>query len=667
MLDFGQDLLSNESIATSREWLVTNGIGGYASGTLSGVLTRRYHGLLVATLRPPLGRTVMLSKLEETVSYLGQMLPLFTNHWSGAEAKLHPNGFHHQRSFRLEGTIPVWSFACGDALLQKRIWMQREANTTYIQYKLEHACRPLQLTIKALVDYRDFHHNTHAGNWQMVVEPVPGGIRILAHVGAVPFYLLSDKCLASPQAVWYRNFFWGKEHERGMDALSDNLYAAEFQLTLGPGETVTLVASTEPQPNLDGESAYAERLAYERRLIDQSPVGRGPDWIRQLVLAADQFIVRRSLPDQPDGRTILAGYHWFGDWGRDTMISLPGLTLTTGRYEEAALILRTYGRSVDEGILPNRFPDSGSQPEYNTVDATLWYFQAIDSYLQVTGDYGLLAELFPVLQEIIEWHHRGTRYQIRVDPVDGLLYAGEPGMQLTWMDAKVGDWVVTPRTGKPVEINALWHNALCIMAQFAQRLGQPAEPYQQAAARVKSSFGKFWNGATNACFDVIEAPEGDDPALRPNQLLAVSLPYCPLDSERQRAVLETCCCYLLTSLGLRSLAPDDPDYHGSYRGTVEERDAAYHQGTVWTWLIGPLVAAYLRVHGDRQQARAFLQPFVHHLADYGVGSIGEIAEGNAPHQPRGAIAYARGVAEVLRAWWLTEPADASDMNNQNIF
>jgi predicted glycogen debranching enzyme len=667
MLNFGQDLLSNESIATSREWLVTNGIGGYASGTLSGVITRRYHGLLVAALQPPLGRTVLLSKLEETVSYLGQMLPLFTNRWSGAEAQLHPQGFYHQRQFQLEGTIPTWSFACGDALLQKRIWMQRLANTTYIQYRLERACRPMQLTIKALVDYRDFHRNTHAGNWQMVVEPVDKGIRIVAYVGAIPFYLLSDKGVVSPQAVWYRNFFWWQEHERGMDALSDNLYVAEFQVSLRAGETLTLVASTDPQPDLDGESAHAEKVAYERQLIDQSQVSQGPDWIRQLVLAADQFIVRRALPDQPDGCTILAGYHWFGDWGRDTMISLPGLTLVTGRFEEAAQILRTYARSVDRGMLPNRFPDSGQQPEYNTADATLWYFQAIAAYLAATGDGSLLQELFPVLQEIIEWHQRGTRYLIGVDPADGLLYAGEPGVQLTWMDAKVGDWVVTPRIGKPVEVNALWYNALRSMADFARQLGQPDEPYRQAAERVRESFARFWNEATGACFDVIDAPEGSDPALRPNQLLAVALPYSPLDAARQRAVLEICCCYLLASLGLRSLAPDDLDYRGSYRGSVEERDAAYHQGTVWSWLVGPLVAAHLRVYGDRQRARAFLQPFAHHLADYGIGSIGEIAEGNAPHRPRGAIAQAWSVAEVLRAWWLTEPTpEASDSTVEKI-
>ncbi len=375
-----------------------------------------------------------------------------------------------------------------------------------------------------------------------------------------------------------------------------------------------------------------------------------PTVTERLVLAADQFIVRRSLPDDPDGRSVIAGYPWFGDWGRDTMISLPGLTLVTGRHDVAARVLRTFARFVDRGMLPNRFPDEGETPEYNTVDATLWYFEAIRAYHAATDDDGLLGDLFPVLQEIVEWHRRGTRYHIQVDPDDGLLYAGEPGVQLTWMDAKVGDWVVTPRIGKPVEINALWYNALRSMADFARRLGEPLSPYEALAEQTVTGFARFWNQDTGYCYDVIHGPDGDDPALRPNQLFAVSLPHSPLSPSQQRAVVDVCARRLLTSHGLRSLARDDPAYIGHYGGDRRQRDAAYHQGTVWSWLIGPFVTAYLRVYDDRERARSFLQPFIHHLVDHGVGSISEIFDGDAPFAPRGCIAQAWSVGEVLRAW-----------------
>ncbi len=312
-------------------------------------------------------------------------------------------------------------------------------------------------------------------------------------------------------------------------------------------------------------------------------------------------------------------------------------------------------------MLPNRFPEADETPEYNTVDATLWYFEAIRAYHAATGDDALLRDLFPVLQEVVEWHRRGTRYNIHVDPADGLLYAGEPGVQLTWMDAKVGDWVVTPRIGKPVEINALWYNTLCSMADLARRLGKPAgraaDAYEALAEQARAGFARFWNKATGYCYDVIDGPDGHDPAgagdARPNQLLAVSLPHSPLAPEQQRAVVDVCARHLLTSHGLRSLASDDPAYVGHYGGDQRQRDAAYHQGTVWGWLIGPFVSAYLRVYGDHERARSFLQPLIHHLADHGLGSLSEIFDGDPPFTPRGCIAQAWSVAEALRAWQAT--------------
>jgi predicted glycogen debranching enzyme len=658
VIDFGREVCGDLVCGARREWLVTSGIGGYASGTLGGVLSRRYHGLLVAALRPPLGRTLLLTKLDEVATYDGVQYPLFANHWP--DDLVDPLGFHHLERFRLEGTTPVWAFACGDASLEKYVWMQPGANTTYIRYDLRRASAPLSLDIKALVNYRDHHASTFAGDWRMRVEPVEHGLWVTAFDGATPFYLLSDRAEATPEHEWYRDYFLSVEDYRGLDALDDNLYAGNFQATLHPGESLTMVASTEASPALDGASAYAERQAYERRLIVGAGLASAPtEAVKHLVLAADQFIVSRTLPGSPlgvegneeeGGSTIIAGYPWFGDWGRDTMISLPGLTLATGRHDVAGRILRTFAHFVDQGMLPNRFPDEGETPEYNTVDATLWFFEAIRAYHAATADDALLRDLFPVLQDIIEWHQRGTRYHIHLDAADGLLYAGESGVQLTWMDAKVGDWVVTPRIGKPVEINALWYNALRIMADFARRLDQRPALYEKLGEQAQSGFARFWSETVGYCYDVIDGPQGDDPALRPNQLLAASLPYSPLTSVQQRAVVDACARHLLTSYGLRSLAPDDPAYIAHYGGDQHRRDGAYHQGTVWSWLIGPFVSAHLRAFGDRERARSFLEPLIHHLADHGVGSISEIFDGDPPFTPRGCIAQAWAVAELLRAW-----------------
>jgi len=405
----------------------------------------------------------------------------------------------------------------------------------------------------------------------------------------------------------------------------------------------------------DGTAAWQRRQAHEDDLLSRwreawPEAADAPPWIRHLVLAADQFVVRRPLPDDPKGMSVIAGYHWFGDWGRDTMIALPGLTISTGRPEVARRILGTFARFVDQGMLPNRFPDAGEAPEYNTVDATLWYFEAIRAYHAATGDDGLLKDLFPVLEEIVRWHQKGTRYGIAEDPTDGLLRAGEPGVQLTWMDAKVGDWVVTPRIGKPIEVNALWHNALRAMGRFAQRLGRPAGRWEGLADRTRTGFARFWNAGAGYCFDVLDGPDGDDGALRPNQIFAVSLPESPLPRDRQRQVVDACARHLLTSFGLRSLAPGHPAYQGRYGGGPRERDAVYHQGTVWGWLLGPFALAHLRVYGDRAASAAFLSPMAHQLADFGVGSLGEIFDGDAPFAPCGCIAQAWTVSETLRAW-----------------
>ncbi|MCP4426580.1 MAG: glycogen debranching protein [Chloroflexi bacterium] len=662
-LDFGREVCGSLAAAETREWLVTNSIGGFASGTIAGTLTRRYHGLLLAALRPPLGRTLALVKLDETAVYDGlsssggRYYPLYANRWASGDVE--PCGFFHLERFHLEGTTPVWTYAVGNALLEKRIWMQPDANTTYIQYRLTRANAPLTLEARAFINYRDYHSTTIVNDWQPDIASVEKGVRIQMFPDAIPFSLLSANAEIYPQFDWYEDFFLGAEEYRGQnDVEEDHVYAAFVHARLQPGESFTLVASVETEPNLDGDAAYAERQAYENSLLEQAGdfAAAAPEPIRQLVLAADQFVVKRSTPAAPDGRSIIAGYHWFSDWGRDTMIALPGLTLTTGRPAIAASILRTFAHFVDMGMIPNRFPDAGETPEYNTVDATLWYFEAIRAYHAATGDDDLLRELFSTLTKIIVWHKRGTRYNIQMDEADGLIYAGEAGIQLTWMDAKVDDWVVTHRIGKPVEINALWYNALRIMAAFARRLGEAPDEYDVLAEKVKRGYGRFWNQQLGYCYDILDGPDGHDASLRPNQLFAVSLLHSPLLHSQQRAVVDVCGRRLLTSHGLRSLSPSDDVYVGRYGGDQVERDGAYHQGTVWGWLIGPFVSAHLRVYQDPVQARSYLQPLLRHLADHGVGSVSEIFDGDPPFTPRGCIAQAWSVAELLRVWRETEAA-----------
>jgi predicted glycogen debranching enzyme len=666
-LGWGREICGDLALAESREWLCANGIGGFASGTVAGSLTRRYHGLLVAALEPPLGRTLLVAKVDERIEYAGHTRPLSVNRWS--DGVVEPSGHLDLEAFRLDGTTPVWTYACADALLEKRIFMEPGANTTYVRYCLLRAAEPVTLEIKTLVNYRGHHATTRGSDWQMRVEPVAAGLRVVPFYGARPFLLLAEGAEAQPAHVWYRGFRLAAEEARGLDACEDHLHAGTFRLRLETGAARTLVLSSDSAPSLDGEAAWTRRHRHEADLLARweqaQPTGApAPTWIRQLVLAADQFVVRRPLPDDPHGMSILAGYHWFGDWGRDTMISLPGLTIATGRPEIGRRILATFARFVDRGMLPNRFPDAGDAPEYNTVDAGLWYFEAIRAYHAATDDDVLLKELFPVLEDIIAWHRRGTRYGIAEDPADGLLRAGEPGVQLTWMDARVGDWVVTPRTGKPVEINALWYNALRAMATFARRLGQPAG-WETLADRTRRGFGRFWHPTAGYCYDVIDGPAGDDDALRPNQIFAVSLAESPLPLDRQRQVVDACARRLLTSFGLRSLAPGHPAYRGRYGGGPTERDAVYHQGPVWAWLLGPFALAHLRVHGDPDVARTFLAPLADHLADYGVGSIAEIFEGDSPFRPRGCIAQAWSVAETLRAWRVIMAAARSSVDRRD--
>lgn len=653
-VEFGRDACSNLATSEPREWLVTNGIGGFAFGTVAGLLTRRYHGLLVATLKPPLGRTLLVTKVDEIAECEAGIYALGANRWMGGA--IDPRGFEHIERFHLEGTTPVWTFALGGALLEKRVWMEHGANTTYVSYQLIRGHSGLRLTVKILVNYRDFHCCTRAGDWRMDVQPVEHGLRVIAFDGAAPFYLLSAQAAAGSAHDWYRNYDLAIERYRGLEDCEDHLHAATFHAAMEPGGSVTIVLSTESEPNLDSKAALGNKLKRERSLLDRWDSKKSslkkvsPPWVRQLVLAADQFIVARPNAQYPSARTVIAGYPWFGDWGRDTMIALPGLTLVTGRPEISKDILRTFARFVDRGMLPNTFPEGGETPQFNTVDAALWYFEAARQYFAATRDSATLRELFPILAEIISQYSQGTRFNIHVDPADGLLYAGESGVALTWMDAKVGDWVVTPRIGKPVDVNALWFSALLAMARLARSLKKSSSEYESMALRARQGFRRFWNAPAQFCFDVLDGPEGNDARFRPNQLFAVALSERLLSAEQRRAVVDACERELLTPRGLRSLSPRDPQYLGRYGGSPRERDAAYHQGTVWGWLLGPFVLAHLQVYQDRARAAAFLEPAAQAILEYGLGTVGEIFDGDSPFMPRGCIAQAWTVAELLRAW-----------------
>ncbi|MEM1368871.1 MAG: amylo-alpha-1,6-glucosidase [Cyanobacteria bacterium P01_H01_bin.15] len=653
MTRWGRSSCGDFAIAESHEWLITNGIGGYGCGTVAGVLTRQYHGYLVAALKPPVGRTLLLAKLEETVIYQQQFFALGSNRWR--DKSIAPTGYQYLESFEQIGTTPMWRYRLGDALLRKQIWMEQGQNTTYITYTHEQGVASLTLSLQALVNYRDHHGGSTEGSWRVV--PDRQGLKIQANADSVPYFLVSDRVVFKPMRVWYRNYFLAMEEYRGTGNSCDHLHAATGDVLLQPGATVTVVVSTEPAPNTDGKLALRERLQTEAQLVKRwqavFDLKSPPDWTKQLVLAAEQFLVRRSGLE--NGRSVIAGYPWFGDWGRDTMISLPGLTAMTGRPKLARPILETFGRYVDQGMIPNLFPEQGEPPCYNTVDASLWYFQAVYEYFVATGDRELVLALFPVLDDIIDWYCRGTRYDIHLDD-DGLIYAGEPGTQLTWMDVKVDDWVVTPRHGKAVEINVLWFNALAIMLYFAELLDKPSPRYRELAARCHDGFQRFWQPELGYCCDVLDSPNGTDVALRPNQIFAIYLPEVGLDfppllsSAQQQQMFENICQHLFTSFGLRSLSPKHSDYQGHYGGDRYARDGAYHQGTVWGWLLGPYALAHYQVYQDATAALAILKPHGDHLAAAGLGSISEIFDGAPPHLPRGCFAQAWSVAETLRAW-----------------
>jgi predicted glycogen debranching enzyme len=644
-----------------REWLVTNGLGGYSSGTLVGVNTRRYHGLLIAAIVPPVQRMALLVRLNDALTLGEDTVELMTAEYQ-EEATVYPEGFRHIESFALEDGIPTWTFNVNGCLLRRTIWMIPGHNITVIRYKLAVGQQPVELALRPLCAARDHHANQHGSlEWHFAVDTVPDGARIQATPDSPPLWLLARGATFLPAGDWYWKFLLRQERERGYDHFEDLYQPGTFRTTLEPGGSLTLIATAEdPAQGLpDPDVALAAMRAAHGRATSNGNRQSAELRLRDaLQAAAEQFLVRRMIGQEATPQTsVIAGYHWFTDWGRDAMICLPGLLLGTGRVAEGASLLRTFAASIDRGMIPNRFPDSGEQADYHTADATLWFFQALSATLDALNDdaaQALLAELYPRLEDIIEWHQRGTRYGIGVDAGDGLLRAGQadPGTlptQLTWMDARTGGQVFTPRVGKPVEINALWINALQLMACWAPRRGDDPEPYKRAADTAASSFAqRFWYEAGGYLFDVVDGPGGDDHSLRPNQVIALAIEPLLIQGDRARAALQAVTDRLLTPYGLRTLAPEDPQYVGRCAGDQLSRDRAYHQGTVWPWLLGPYAEAHRKLHRSPEAITALLEPFHAHLRDAGLGSISEIFDGDPPHTPRGCIAQGWSVGELLR-------------------
>ncbi len=664
--------------AIAHEWLVTNGRGSYASGTVAGANTRRYHGLLVAALRPPLGRTLLVAALDATVEPAAggapgtSPIPLHVHEYH--DGTVAPQGYRHIEAFALDDGIPTWTYGFAGGRLTRQVWMEHGRDITYVRYALAPESAPIVLRVAPLCTFRDYHALTQGHpDWRYVVEPQETGVALRAWPEAPPYRLWLDRpAHFTRREEWSWRFLYRVERDRGLDHLEDLYVPGDYAVALAPGETVTVVLTTESAAAASAAAGDSHALSRARTRARLLPHRAGINAVADpvaatLCLAADQCLVARGSPAAAStAGTVLAGYPWFADWGRDTMIALPGLTLATGRAQEAEAILRVFADHVQDGLLPNRFPDAGDVPEYNTADATLWYFHAVARVLahSAAGAAGsgapeprqLLSDLYPVLRRIVAHHLRGTRHHIHVDPDDALLYAGEPGVQLTWMDAKVGDWVVTPRIGKPVEINALWLHALTRMAEWATALGaaDDATEYRRWLSRGQASFAaRFWYAAGGFLYDVVDGPEGDDGSLRPNQVIASALPETPLTESQRRRVVEAVAQHLLTPVGLRSLDPGDDRYRGRYAGDIWQRDGAYHQGAVWPWLIGPFIDTHLAVYGDRAQARRILEPLAAHLGTAGVGSVSEIFDGDPPHTPGGCYAQAWSVAELLRSWLLT--------------
>jgi predicted glycogen debranching enzyme len=645
-------VIDNYDRLSQLEWLETNGLGGWSGATICGTNTRRYHGLLMAAHPPPAERILLISKLDETIIYNGKRFELGTNNYGDT---VYPDGYTFLESFD-RYFFPTWIYNTGDVQIQKTITMVSGENTTLIRYKILRAADEFDIEFTPLIAARFYHALQHAENnifWD--IEFADGLFHNQPFAGAPDIYISIPGSTYRSVNKWFLKFNYTEEKSRGLDYVEDLFNHGVFSVKLKEGDEIDIILSTENPDKRNVRELFEKELT-RKKLISAGSTGY---ILKQITLAADQFIVKREIPDQLNkGKdisliTVIAGYHWFTDWSRDTMISLPGLCLATGRFDDAKKILTVFAKSVSQGMLPNRFQDNNEPPEYNNADGTLWYFVAVYYYLQSTHDWHfVLEEILPVLRDIIHWHLNGTRYNIHMD-ADGLLYAGEKGQQLTWMDARIGDYVVTPRMGKPVEIEALWYNVLKIFENLLVVKGETVEAaiFHDRAEYAKKSFQeKFWNEEGGYLFDNIDENGKPDSSLRSNQLFAISLPHALLEGERANDVFKIVNSKLYTPFGLRSLSPDDPKYCGHYQGDVFARDYAYHQGTVWSWLLGAYIDAGMRIKGEsyRRTAMEIVQRFAANLNEGCVGSISEIFDGDEPFLPGGCIAQAWSVAEILR-------------------
>ncbi len=658
-----------ENFDPTREWLVTNGLGGYASGTISGVLTRRFHGILIAALPAPFGRMMMLNDLMEIVQLPdGSSVLLETEEREGSRLRI--KGAKYLAEFKLEWGLPVWRYEIGELTLEKRLMLPHGQNTTLITYTLKSGEGNVRLKLRPAIQFRA--HESRVGDpfgepYELTVTE--DRYELCAPSTRLPplkMSLCDRKAAFTFNREMIDSLAYNMEKSRGYDWTGSLWSPGYFHVDLSQGDSATIVASTESWEVIQAlkpTEAHAAEHERRRRLLERPDFATKDKTVAELTLAADQFVITpagrvedatRARAAGDEVRTVIAGYHWFTDWGRDTMISLEGLTLTTGRHIQARYVLRTFAHYIREGLIPNMFPEGKKEGLYHTTDATLWFFHALSRYVEATGDKVTLRLILPQLIDIVAHHLKGTLFGIHVDPKDGLLTQGAEGYQLTWMDAKVDDWVVTPRRGKAVEINALWYNALRLLEGWMrEEHGEEAAQTMAAhAERARASFNqRFWNEDTGFLYDVIDGEQGDDPSCRPNQLFAISLPNPILDRSRWEPVVEVVKTRLLTPVGLRSLAPGEPAYKAMYDGDLRTRDAAYHQGTVWAWLIGPFVDAWLKIHPeDRVGARRFLEGLLPHLNEACIGTISEVFDAEQPFTPRGCIAQAWSVAEMLRSW-----------------
>lgn len=649
-----------------REWLVTNGLGGYASGTLGGANTRRFHGKLIAAMPAPRGRIMMFNHLEETISGPDELLVRLSGNEIDKDVFWPDTAFLEE--FLLERGLPLWRYSGEGLRIEKRVVMPYMQNTTLILYRVLEAPSGFTLNLRPSLHFRPHEGlltNPVPDHWSVDVRGQDIEISDRSEFPSLRIAMRGAEAeldrdeQMSPHVLYRIEKSRGYEHEGALWSPG----VMRFPLVAGEQLGITIaVESWEAIHVLDATSTVETEIARREALLDRAGAARNHPVMAQLVLAADQFLIQphtrtadktRAHASGDEARTVIAGYHWFTDWGRDTMISLEGLTLVTGRQREAGSILRTFASYIRDGLIPNMFPEGDNEGLYHTADATLWFFHALNRYLRYTNDRATVSAIVPRLVDIIDHHLRGTRFNIGVDPADGLLSQGADGYQLTWMDAKVGDWVVTPRRGKAVEINALFYNALRVLQEFLTAENETAEATRIGgiADRVRESFNRrFWYESGGYLYDVVDdkVNGGNDSALRPNQILAISLDYPVLDERHWSAVVNVVREQLLTPVGLRSLSRDHRDYKPTYDGDLWTRDAAYHQGTVWSWLIGPFLDAWLKVHGSNEDALSFLDGLIPHLGDACIGTISEVFDAESPYHPRGCVSQAWGVAEVLR-------------------